>query len=76
MTLKRIEISAAAIIDALNTLDTHAVGLEGLAESLERQGAAPRDVAQARDHARALAGLREDLALSAPDNLDALDEGF
>lgn len=68
--MKRIEISAAAIIDALVTLDLHAAGLERLAESLEQHGADPRDVKQTRDHAAALEGLREDLALSAPDDLE------
>lgn len=69
--MKRIKISAAAIIDALTTLDLHAAGLERLAESLEGAGADPRDVKQVRDHAAALSGLREDLALSAPDDLEA-----
>ena len=69
--MKRIEISAAAVIDALTTLDLHAAGLERLAEALERQGVELGDVQQARDHASALEGLREDLALSAPDDLEA-----
>lgn len=68
--MRRIEISAEAIIDALTTLDLHAAGLERLAESLERQGCESGDIQQARDHASALAGLREDLALSAPDDLE------
>lgn len=77
--MKRIEISAAAIIDALTTLDLHAAGLERLAESLEQECVEGRHIdllatrghiKQIRDHASALEGLREDLALSAPDDLE------
>lgn len=67
--MKRIEISGAAINDAMETLDLHHAGLEQLAKSLELHGLQDGDIQKIINHAAALDGLRKDLVLSAPDDL-------
>ena len=67
--LRRVPISAAAILGTLHGLDLHQAGLMRLAESLEGCGLGDGDIEQVRNHARALESMREDLALSAPEDL-------
>lgn len=67
--LRRVPISAAAILGALHGLGLHQAGLMRLAESLEGCGLGDGDIEQVRNHARALECMREDLALSAPEDL-------
>lgn len=67
--LRRVPISAAAILGTLHGLDLHQAGLMRLAESLEGCGLGDGDIEQVRNHARALEGMREDLALSTPEDL-------
>ncbi len=67
--LRRVPISAAAILGTLHGLGLHQAGLMRLAESLEGCGLGGGDIEQVRNHARALESMREDLALSAPEDL-------
>ncbi|MDR5901038.1 hypothetical protein [Halomonas icarae] len=68
--LRRVTISAAAVLDTLQGLDLHQAGLMGLAESLANTGLREGDIEQVRQHASALEVLREDLALSVPEPLE------
>lgn len=67
---RRVPISTAAVLDALQGLDLHQAGLMRLAESLAHAGLKEGDIEQVRQHAAALEGLREDLALSVPEPLE------
>lgn len=67
--MKRIEISGAAINDAMETLDLHQAGLKRLAESLKLNGLQDGDIQQILHHAAVLEGLHKDLILSAPDDI-------
>ncbi|WP_444984892.1 hypothetical protein [Halomonas mongoliensis] len=68
--LRRVPISTAVVLGTLHGLDLHEAGLMRLAESLEACGLEDGDIEQVRNHARALEGMREDLALSAPEDLE------
>jgi hypothetical protein len=67
---KQVAISAAAVFDTLQGLSLHHADLMRLAESLERHGLQAGDIGQVHGHASALEGIREDLALSVPENLE------
>ncbi|MCA1770429.1 MAG: hypothetical protein LC652_10980 [Halomonas sp.] len=56
------------ITSAVTTLDLHIMWLEGLAESMARQGMPPGDVEQARHHARGLDKLSKTLIDFMPDD--------
>ncbi|MGE4533407.1 hypothetical protein [Halomonas sp.] len=63
-------ITTAAVLDTLQGLDLHQAGLMRLAESLAHAGLKEGDTEQVHQHAIALEGLREDLALSVPEPLE------
>lgn len=63
-------ITTAAVLDTLQGLDLHQAGLLRLAESLAHAGLKEGDIEQVHQHASALEGIREDLALSVPEDLE------